>query len=123
MTYKSPCEARQRQAIEAHYNQVYILNKSCREYYSYAHFMFLLYFSRITYIRTKPHRWCNSGVLTSSVVDRQTKDCTIGICCFSAKHKSLRRKGNNWLARNQNNVSEWSDMSNRRMRREDNIIV
>ena len=69
----------------------------------------------LLYIRTKPHRWCNSGVLTSSVVDRQTKDYTIGICSFSAKHKSLRRKGNNWLARNQNNVSEWSDMSNRGM--------
>jgi hypothetical protein len=57
-------------------------------------------------------------VLASSAIYRgfeprsgQTKDYEIGICCFSAKHTSLRRKSNNWLARNQNNVSEWSDMS------------
>jgi outer membrane protease len=57
-------------------------------------------------------------VLTSSVVDRgfespsgQTKDYEIGICCFSTKHAALRRKDYDWLARNQNNVSEWSDMS------------
>ena len=43
----------------------------------------------------------------------QTKDYTIGICCFSAKHVALRRKSNDWLARNQNNVSEWSDISTR----------
>ena len=40
------------------------------------------------------------SVLTSSPVDRrfdpqsgQTKDYRIGICCFSAKHAALRRKG------------------------------
>jgi hypothetical protein len=59
-------------------------------------------------------------VLASSVVERglesrsgQTKDFKIGICCFSAKHAALRRKSKDWLARNQNNVSEWSDMSHR----------
>jgi hypothetical protein len=41
----------------------------------------------------------------------QTKDFKIGICCFSAKHAALRRKSKDWLTRNQNNVSEWSDMS------------
>jgi len=41
----------------------------------------------------------------------QTKDHKIGICCFSAKHAALRRKSKDWLARYQNNVSEWSDMS------------
>ena len=41
----------------------------------------------------------------------QTKAYTIGICCFSAKNASLRRKSKDWLARNQNNVSEWSDLS------------
>ena len=58
------------------------------------------------------------SVFTSSAVDRgfeprsgQTKDYKIGICCFSAKHAALRRKSKHWLARNQNNVSEWSDMS------------
>ena len=35
----------------------------------------------------------------------------IGICCFSAKHAALRRKSKDWLARNQDNVSEWDDMS------------
>ena len=58
------------------------------------------------------------SVLASSSVDRgfeqrsgQTKDYKIGICCFSAKHAALRRKSKDWLARNQNNVSEWGDMS------------
>ena len=56
-------------------------------------------------------------VLALSVVNRgfeprlsQTKDYKIGICSFSAKHAALRRKSKDWLARNQNNVSEWSDM-------------
>jgi hypothetical protein len=34
-----------------------------------------------------------------------------GICCFSAKHAALRNKNKDWLARNQNNVSEWSNIS------------
>ena len=60
------------------------------------------------------------SVLASSAVDRgfeprsgQTKDYAIGICCFSAKHAALRRKSKDWLARNQNNVTEWSDTSTR----------
>jgi hypothetical protein len=63
-----------------------------------------------------------SGVMVSvfpwSAVDHgfkprsgQTKDYTIGMCCFSAKHVALRIKGNDWLARNQNIMTEWSDMS------------
>jgi hypothetical protein len=51
----------------------------------------------------------------SCVVDRgfepqagQTKDYKIGICCFSA---ALRRKSKDWLAQNQDNVSEWGNMS------------
>ena len=62
------------------------------------------------------------SVLASSAVDHevehrsgQTKDYEIGICCFSAKHAALRRKSKDWLARNQNNVSEWSNMSTRRL--------
>ena len=58
------------------------------------------------------------SMLASSVVDRgfetqsgQTKNYKIAICCFSAKHEALRKKTKDWLARNQNNVSEWSDMS------------
>jgi hypothetical protein len=57
------------------------------------------------------------SVLASSVVDRgfeprsgQTNDYKIYICFFSAKHATLRSKSKYWLARNQNNVSEWSDM-------------
>jgi hypothetical protein len=60
------------------------------------------------------------SVLTSSMVDRgfesrsgQTKDYKIGICFFSAKHAALRRKSKDWLAQNQNNMSEWSGMSTR----------
>ena len=58
------------------------------------------------------------SVLASSAVDRgfepqsgQTKDYAIGICCFSSKHAALRRKSKDCLARNQNNVFEWSDIS------------
>jgi hypothetical protein len=31
-------------------------------------------------------------------------------CCFSAKHTALRRKDEDWLAQNQDNVSEWGDI-------------
>jgi hypothetical protein len=41
----------------------------------------------------------------------QTKDYKIGICCFSTKHAALRRKSKDWLAQNQDNVSEWGDVS------------
>jgi hypothetical protein len=41
----------------------------------------------------------------------QMNDYEIGICCFSTKHTALRRKSKDRLARNQNNVSEWSDIS------------
>ena len=41
----------------------------------------------------------------------QTKEYTICICCLSAKHEALRRKSKDWLDRNQNTVSDWSDMS------------
>ena len=62
------------------------------------------------------------SVLTSSVVDRgfkpwlgKTKDYKIGICCFSAKHAALRSKSKDWSIRNQNNVSEWNNMSSVRL--------
>ena len=60
------------------------------------------------------------SVLASSAVDRgfeplsgQTKDYKIGICCFSAKHASLRKKS--MVGWNQDNVSKWGDMSTRRL--------
>jgi hypothetical protein len=62
------------------------------------------------------------SVLPSSAVDRgfeprsgQTKDYKIDICCFSAKRAALRSKSKDWLSRNQNNVSEWSDMFTHRL--------
>jgi hypothetical protein len=58
------------------------------------------------------------SMLASRVVDcgfeprsGETKDYKISICCFSAKHATLSRKGKDWLARNQDEVSEWGDMS------------
>jgi hypothetical protein len=41
----------------------------------------------------------------------QTKDYKIGVCPFSAKHTALRRKSKDGLAGNQDNMSQWSDMS------------
>ena len=58
------------------------------------------------------------SVLASSTVDRgfalrsdQNKGYKIGICCFSAKHAALWSKSKDWLVGNQDNVSEWGDMS------------
>ena len=60
------------------------------------------------------------SVIASSVVDRQfkpwlgqTKDYVIGMYFLSAKYAALRSKSKERLARNQNDVSEWSDMSTR----------
>jgi hypothetical protein len=57
-------------------------------------------------------------VLASSAVDRvfesrsgQTKYYKIGSFCFSEKHGALKRKNKDWLTRNQDNMSEWGDMS------------
>ena len=65
----------------------------------------------------EPHRWCNgSRALASSAVhrefelwSRQANDYKIGICCFSAERTSLMRKNNDWLARNQDDVSDWNN--------------
>ena len=58
------------------------------------------------------------SMLASSVVDSvfksrsgHIKDYKIGICYFSANHTASRSMSKDWLARNQNNVSEWRDMS------------
>ena len=60
------------------------------------------------------------SVFASSAVDRgfqprsgKTKDCKISICCFSPKHAPIRNRSKYGLARNQNNLSEWSDISTR----------
>jgi hypothetical protein len=58
------------------------------------------------------------NVLASNVIDRwfeslsgQTNDYKIVFSCFSSKHADLGRKSEYWLARNQNNVSAYSDMA------------
>ena len=58
------------------------------------------------------------SVLASSAVDcgfeaelGQTKDYEIGICCLSAKTHSNKERNKDWLASNQDNVSELCDMS------------
>jgi len=58
------------------------------------------------------------SMLASSAVDDgfelrsgQTKDYKIGFCSLSARYAALRRKSKDWLARNQDNVSGWGDMS------------
>jgi hypothetical protein len=58
------------------------------------------------------------SVLASSAIDcgfepraGKTKEYKIGMSYSSAKHAALRSKSKYWLVRNQNNVSEWSDMS------------
>ena len=80
-----------------------------------------------THTHTHTHTHARKGTLThththppASALDNgfeprsgQTNDYKFGICCFSEKHTALRRKGKDWLARNQNNVSEWGDMSTR----------
>jgi len=57
-------------------------------------------------------------VLVSCALERELesrsgeiKDYTIDICCFSLKHAAVRRKSKDWMAWNQNNVSEWGNMS------------
>ena len=62
------------------------------------------------------------SVLAMSAVDRgfdarssQIKDYTIDMGCFSAEHAALRRKGKDWLARNQDNFSVLGDMSIREL--------
>ena len=59
----------------------------------------------------KPHHGVMVSVLASEPQLGQIKDFQTGICCFSAKHAALRSKSKDWSARNQNYVSEWSDMS------------
>ena len=60
------------------------------------------------------------NMLTSTVVDGgfdpqfgQSKDYKIDICWFFVKHTALGSKSAHWLARYQDNMFEWSDMSNR----------
>jgi hypothetical protein len=52
------------------------------------------------------------SVLASNAVDRGSNQRLLN--CFFAKHATfIMRKSKEWLARNQDNVPEWSDMSTR----------
>ena len=53
--------------------------------------------------------------------DGSNQSYKIDMCCFFTKHKALRRKSKDWMAQNQNNVSEWSDMSTRVFQRTNTI--
>jgi hypothetical protein len=101
-------------------NFVFILN-FCKLWKT----IFLLRFSKyvipvfiITYIFCNCIGGAMVSVLASSMVNHrfnsrlgQTKEYKIGMCCFSVKHAALRRKNKDWLVWNQDNLSEWDDMS------------
>jgi hypothetical protein len=86
-------------------------------------FFFFFYCPSIYYLKTKMNpkqfrvtwylykQWEASSAIDCGYEPRsgQTKECKIGICCFSTKNASLRRKSKDWLARNQNNVGmKWA---------------
>ena len=57
------------------------------------------------------------SMLVLSAADRwfeprsaKPRDYVIGICWFSANHATLKKKSKEWLARNQDNVSESGGM-------------
>jgi hypothetical protein len=60
----------------------------------------MLYLDYVPHKQLQPRRWSIGS----------TKDYAIGICCFSAKHAALKRKSKDWLAQNQDNVSECGDI-------------
>jgi hypothetical protein len=66
-------------------------------------------------ISYKLYQWCNSEhACLQYIMDPwscQSKDYEICICCFSAKNSVLRSKSKDWLARNQDNVPKWDNMS------------
>jgi hypothetical protein len=59
-------------------------------------------------VLTVPRVWYIVGSSTDRV---KPKTMHFVICSFSAKHAASRRKSKDWLARNQDNVSELFDMS------------
>ena len=72
---------------------------------------------KFSYNEKESDRGVMVRMFASSAVDRgfeprsgQTKDYTIGIWWLSAKHAALKTKSKDWLARNQEHVSEWVDM-------------
>ena len=72
------------------------------------------------FIQCEPHRWrngyrdhleCGRSWVRVPVGSYQRLKNWYGICFFSAKHTTLKSKSKDWIARNQDHVSEWSDMS------------
>ena len=90
---------------------MYIVN--VHEYWGYGFTKYFLFKFILQIYYQKNH--ILSMPLNIPLINFQTKDYEIGICCFSAYHAALRRKNKDGLARNQNNVSEWSDMSTHRL--------
>ena len=99
------------------YGIVYMSNNIC--WFAWFHFLFFTIniFTRSWFIFN-----IEDKMFISRALDRgfepwlgQTKDYNIGICCCSVKYAALWRKSQDWLARNQDNVSKWGDMSVRRL--------
>jgi hypothetical protein len=55
---------------------------------------------KMKYIMLKSRLESYFFITTLLTQSDQTKDYKIGICCFSAKYAALRRKSEDWLARN-----------------------
>jgi hypothetical protein len=66
--------------------------------------------SAISWRKQVYHQWDDDEVRCV-----HPKTIKLFFCCFSTKHAAWRRKSKGWLARNQNNVSEWSVMSTHRL--------
>ena len=89
----------------------------------WCYLLYVSYVFHVTVVLSIKNVFNNIGCVVVSVISSiavghefeswsgRSKDYKIGICCFSAKHAALRRKSKDWLARNQDNVSEWGDMS------------
>ena len=109
------------------YNHPVLKNKDIKHYFFLEIFVVCktthrYFFISIFHMVKKRLGGVMGSVLASSAVDcgfkprsGQTKDYKIGVFCFSAKHAALTRKNKDWLARNQDNVSEWGNMSNREL--------
>ena len=83
---------------------------------------YLLSTSSFNHLEVTHHRWRNGqracleyGRSWVRAPVGSSKYCEIGMCCSSAKHEALRRNSKDWLSRNQYNVSEWPDISTRRL--------
>ena len=63
-----------------------------------------------SWVRAPVESSCSRSWVQAPVESNQVY--IIGVCCFSTNHAQLRSKSKDWLARNQNNVFEWRDMSN-----------